>query len=97
MGFLDKVKTAGEQAIARGKEELEEQKTKRDLNQAYGDLGEAAFDLVDSASLSHDGLTEGGERIKSLKAKLAQLEEAGSSAPAEDEEPASTAPPAMPS
>ena len=58
MGFLDKVKTATEQAVARGKEELEEQKTKRELNQAYSDLGEAAFGLVDSGALSHDGLTE---------------------------------------
>jgi hypothetical protein len=92
MGFLDKVRTATEQAIERGKEELEEQKTKRELNQAFGDLGETVFDLVDSGALTHDRLTEGVERIRSLKAKLATLEESGGSEPAEAEEPASTAP-----
>jgi hypothetical protein len=93
MGFLDKVKTATEQAVARGKEEFEEQKTKRELGQAYGDLGEKAFGLVDSGTLSHAELSAGVERIRSLKAKLAQLEEAAASAPEEAEpEQASTTP-----
>ena len=99
MGFLDKVKTATEQAVARGKEELEEQKTKRELNQAYGDLGETAFGLADSGAISHGSLAAGVERIKSLKAKLAELEASGAAgaAEAEVEAPASTGPPAMPS
>jgi hypothetical protein len=80
MGFLDKVRTATEQAVARGKEEFEEQKTKRELNQAYGDLGEVVVGLVDSGALSHDSLTAGVERIRSLKAKLAELEAASGAA-----------------
>jgi hypothetical protein len=80
MGFLDKVRTATEQAVARGKEEFEEQKTKRELNQAYSDLGETVFGLVDTGGLSHDSLTAGVERIRSLKAKLAELEAAGAAA-----------------
>jgi hypothetical protein len=80
MGFLDKVREAGEQALARGKEEFEEQKTKRELNQAYGELGETAFGLVDSGAISHDSLTAGAERIRSLKAKLAELEAASAAA-----------------
>jgi hypothetical protein len=82
MGFLDKVKTATDQAIARGKEELEEQKTKRELNHAYGDLGETVFGLVDSGALSDDRLTASVEQIRGLKAKLAELEAAAES-PAE--------------
>ena len=74
MGFLDKVKTATDQAITRGKEEFEEQKTKRELNQAYSDLGETVFGLVDGGSLSDDRLSAGVERIRALKAKLAELE-----------------------
>jgi hypothetical protein len=74
MGFLDRVKTAAEQAGARAKEEFEEQKTKRELNQAYSDLGETVFGLVDAGSLSDDRLAAGIERIRSLKAKLAELE-----------------------
>jgi hypothetical protein len=74
MGFLDKVKTATDQAIARGKEELEEQKTKRDLTHAYEELGTTVFDLVDGGSLTDDRLSAGVERIRTLKAKLAELE-----------------------
>jgi hypothetical protein len=85
MGFLDKVRTATDQAIARGKEEFEEQKTKRELSQAYGDLGEAVFGLVDSGALTDDRLSAGVERIRTLKAKLAELE-----AGAEAAEPAAT-------
>ncbi len=76
MGFLDKVKTATDQAITRGKEEFEEQKTKRELNQAYGDLGENVFGLVDSGALTDDRLSAGVERIRTLKAKLAEFEAA---------------------
>ena len=99
MGFLDKVKTATEQAVARGKEELEEQKTKRELNQAFGELGETAFGLADSGAISHGSLSAGIDRIRSLKAKLAELEasDAVAAAGAEAEEPVSTGPPAMPS
>jgi len=82
MGFLDKVKTATEQAVARGKEEFEEQKTKRELGQAYSDLGETVFGLVDSGGLSDERLTAGVERIRTLKAKLVELETAGSGAEA---------------
>jgi hypothetical protein len=85
MGFLDKVKTATDQAIARGKEEFEEQKTKRELSQAYGDLGETVFGLVDSGALTDDRLSAGAERIRTLKAKLAELE-----AGAQAAEPAGT-------
>ena len=81
MGFLDKVKTATDQAIARGMEELDEQRTRRELNHAYGDLGETVFGLVDSGTLTDDRLTESVERIRDLKAKLAQLE-AGAAEPA---------------
>jgi hypothetical protein len=79
MGFLDKVRTAAEQAGTRAKEEFEEQKTKRDLGQAYGDLGETVFGLVESGAISHGSLDAGVERIRSLKAKLAEME-AGSTA-----------------
>jgi len=100
MGFLDKVKTATEQAVARGKEEIEEQKTKRELNGAYSELGETTFGLVDSGAISNDSLTAIVERIRGLKAKLVELEESGgaAAAPAEEAEaPVSSGPPAMPS
>ena len=74
MGFLDKVKTATDQAITRGKEELEEAKTRRELNHAYGELGETVFGLVDSGALSDERLTASVEQIRELKAKLAELE-----------------------
>ena len=85
MGFLDKVKTATDQAITRGKEEFEEQKTKRELNQAYSDLGENVFGLVDSGALTDDRLSVGVERIRTLKARLVELEAGAAAA-----EPAAT-------
>jgi hypothetical protein len=77
MGFLDKAKAAAEQAAARAKEELGELQTKRELSAAYGELGETAFGLVESGAISHDGLTAGVERIRTLKEQLAKLEAEG--------------------
>jgi len=101
MGFLEKVKAGAEQAAARAKLEVQELQTKRDLSAAYGDLGQTAFELVESGAISNDRLTAGIERIKALKAQLADLEkqEAAEAEPASTtaEPAASGQPPAMPS
>ena len=92
MGLLDKAKAAAEQAAAKAKEGVEEVQTKRELGQAYSELGKSAFDLVENGEISDPRLDASVEKIKSLKAKL---EEEGAS---ESEEVAydETAPPAMP-
>ena len=48
MGFLDKAKAAAEQAATRAKEGVEEVQTKRSLSKAYEDLGQTAFELIES-------------------------------------------------
>jgi hypothetical protein len=91
MGLLDKAKAAAEQAAARAKEGVDEVQTKRELGQAYGDLGKVVFDLVEKGELQHAELTGPVEKIRALRARA---ESDGGSA-----EPAATAsqgPPAMP-
>lgn len=72
MGLLDKAKAAAEQAAAKAKEGVEEVQTRRDLHSAYGELGEKAFELVEGGELEHAELEPRVERIRALKAKLAQ-------------------------
>ena len=52
MGFLDKAKTAAEQATAKAKEGIGEVQTRRELGQAYDELGKTTFELVDAGELT---------------------------------------------
>ena len=94
MGLLDKAKLAAEQAVTKTKEGVEDVQTKRDLGTAYGDLGKKTFELADAGELDRPEFAELVEKIRALKAKLAddagepEAEESGSDTPA--------APPAMP-
>jgi hypothetical protein len=95
MGFLDKAKAAAEQATAKAKEGVSDVQVKRDLSQAYNELGQKAFELVDSGAISHAELDPILERIRGLKAQEngtgATTASSGSTTP-----PPSDAPPAMP-
>ena len=71
MGFLDKAKAAAEQAAAKAKEGVEDVQVKRELGQAYDELGKATFALVEKGELSHPGLEEVVTRIRELNAKTA--------------------------
>ena len=73
MGFLDKAKAAAEQAASKAKETAGELQTKRELGQAYDELGRTTFDLVESGEVAATPLEPLVERIRTLKA---QLEEA---------------------
>ena len=64
MGFLDKAKSAAEQAAhkakegaefaaQKAKETAEDVQTKRELGNAYDELGHKAFELVESGAISH--------------------------------------------
>jgi len=92
VGFLDKAKQAAEQAAAKAKEGVEEVQTKRELSQAYGELGKSAFELVEAGELSDPRLDAGVEKIKALQAKL----EEETTAPAAAAETVDAGPPAMP-
>jgi hypothetical protein len=75
MGFLDKVKGNIRETATMAREGLEEIQTKRELTQAYGDLGRRAFELIDSGKLPTDELDFDVDRIRKLKADLAEAEE----------------------
>jgi hypothetical protein len=87
MGFLDKAKAAAEQAAIRAKETAGELQTKRELGQAYDELGRTAFGLVEAGELSSPTLDPHVERIRSLKAQLEERKAAGTTASTEPSEP----------
>jgi hypothetical protein len=89
MGFLDKAKQAAEQAAAKAKEGVEEVQTKRELSQAYTELGKSTFELVENGEISDPRLDASVEKIRSLQAKL---EAEGETVETVDE----AQPPAMP-
>ncbi len=87
MGFMDKVKSTvksgAEQAATKAQEELERLQTRRDLGQAYTDLGEKAFELADRGDLSHAELGGLIDKVRTLKAELAAIGTAEATTPAE--------------
>jgi len=98
MGFLDKAKAAAEQAAAKAKEGVEDVQTKRELSQAYTELGKTTFELSEGGELSHARLDALVEKIRTLNEKAAGDQDmvgatAGSGA-ADTHDPSQ--PPAMP-
>jgi hypothetical protein len=92
MSFFNKAKQAAEQAAAKVQEGVEDVQQKRELSQAYGELGKTAFGLIESGELSHSGLDAGAAKIRELNAKIEGAGEATPTAPPADP----TQPPAMP-
>src|SRR2546423_11467686 len=92
MGFLDKAKQAAEQAASKAKEGVADVQTKRSLGQAYTELGEEAYQLIESGAISHPQLEAQAEKIRSLKAAEGEPAMAGATAGASPSEP--TGPPA---
>ena len=70
MGLLDKVKASAEQAASSAQKQAQMVATKRELSQAYGDLGKTAFGLADRGELSHGDLAAGVDHIRELQARL---------------------------
>ena len=71
MGFLDKAKAAAEQAAAKAKEGVEDVQLKRELGQAYGELGRTAFGLVESGEITRPELEAIAAKIRGLNEKAA--------------------------
>jgi hypothetical protein len=93
MGLLDKAKAAAEQAAAKAKEGVEDVQTKRELSQAYNDLGKTAFELIESGDISHPRLETSAGKIRTITEKMA-ADGAGAGADADAYD--SSQPPAMP-
>jgi hypothetical protein len=97
MGFLDKAKAAAEQAAAKAKEGVEDVQTKRELGQAYGELGRTTFELLESGDISNDRLEAIAVRIRGLNEKVAATDGShGGATTAADEAHDPDQPPAMP-
>jgi hypothetical protein len=97
MGFLDKAKAAAEQAAAKAKEGVEDVQTKRELGQAYGDLGRATFELIESGELSHPQLDPLAEKVRTLRERAEDDGAmAGATAGASSDPAEPGPPPAMP-
>jgi len=70
VGLLDKAKAAAEQAAAKAKEGVDDVQTKRELNQAYSDLGKTAYELIAAGDLTDPRLEAAAEKIRGLREKI---------------------------
>jgi uncharacterized protein involved in exopolysaccharide biosynthesis len=79
--FLDRLKEATANVTQMTREGVETLQTKRELSQAYGDLGRKTAELVQSGAITHPDLTPLVDRIAELNAQLAaeEAEETSSS------------------
>ena len=71
MGLLDKAKAVAEEATSRVKEGVDDVQTKRSLSQAYDQLGQTTYELIEKGELTHAGLTAQAEEIRVLRERLA--------------------------
>ena len=72
MGFLDKAKAAAVEATAKAKEGVEDVQLKRELSQAYNELGKSTFQLIESGDLTHPTLEATAAKIRTLNARAAE-------------------------
>ena len=94
MSFFDKAKQAAGQAAARVQEGVEDVQQKRELSQAYGELGRAAFGLLESGAISDPSLQPAAAKIRELNAKIAGSSDTTASTTDDTGDPSQ--PPAMP-
>jgi len=90
--FFDRLKEATANVTQMTREGVETLQTKRELSQAYGELGRTTAELVQSGAVTHPDLTPLVDRIAELKAQLeaeeadeAVSDESTSKAPESDE------------
>ena len=68
-------------AASRAKEEAKELQVKRELGQAYDDLGKAAYELWEDGQLDHPHLESRARRVKALRDQLDQPDDDGQNQP----------------
>jgi hypothetical protein len=81
--FFNRLKEATANVAQATREGVETIQTKRELSQAYGDLGQKTAELVESGAVTHADLTSLVDRITELKAQL-EADKAEDAAAAED-------------
>ena len=80
--FFNRLKEATANVVQMTQDGIDTYQTKRELSQAYSDLGQKTAELVESGTISHPELTGLVARIDELKA---QLEAAGDDSEASEE------------
>jgi hypothetical protein len=71
MGLLDKMKAGAEQAVSSGQRQAQILQTKRELSQAYSELGKKVYGLVERGEITHSELAAGVDHITELQSRLA--------------------------
>src|SRR5215212_11097937 len=94
MGVLDTVKAAAGRATTKAQEGVATMQTKRKLAQAYGELGQTTYELVQSGELTDPRLSPTVERIIAIKEQLEHAERTEGPPPSPD--PAPGTPPESP-
>jgi len=86
--FFDRLKEATANVTQMTREGVETLQTKRELSQAYGELGRKTAELVQSGAVTHPDLTAMVDRIAELKAQLEaeEADDAAAEAPPETDE-----------
>ncbi len=97
MSFFNKAKQAAEQAAAKAREGVEDVQQKRELSQAYNDLGRTAFELLESGEISNPRLEASAAKIRELNLKLAEAPAGTVATSSVDDSVDPSQPPAMPS
>ena len=72
-------------AATRAKDEARELQQKRELGQAYTELGQTVYALWEQGDLTHPGLTSRAERVRARKEQLEQGAKADTADTAEGE------------
>jgi hypothetical protein len=73
MSFMDKLREATGTAAARAKTELETLQKRRELTQAYNDLGRKTVELVEAGTVTEPSLAADAARVKQLRSELEAL------------------------
>ncbi len=94
MGLLDKAKAAAQEATAKAKEGVEDVQLKRELSQAYNELGKLAFELHEANEIAHAKLEPVAAKIRTLNER--DKGDSASSAGSTSETHDPSQPPAMP-
>ena len=76
MGVVEKVKAAAGRATTKAQEGVATVQSKRKLTQAYGELGQTTYGLVQTGELTHPRLSPTVERIDAVKSQLEREERA---------------------
>jgi outer membrane murein-binding lipoprotein Lpp len=95
VSLFNKAKQAAEQAAAKAREGVEDVQQKRELSQAYNELGKTAFELLESGEISNARLEAPAAKVRTLNEKIAAPPAGAAPSPVDDEVDPSQ-PPAMP-